>query len=153
MSNWASTERIPAEVTLAEAVILKGEIHLQPLVGHHVGPETPLEMLNRPEPFFPVTLTGGQIAFAAKAQVAVVTCEAGVAMSDAERASAAKTIRLEVTMAGGNELKGWAALELPPTRNRTLDYLNEPGPFFLLRTEAATCYINRTYVRVVKPAD
>lgn len=153
MSNWASTERLPAEVTLAESVILQGEIHLQPRVGHHDGPETPLEMLNRPEPFFPVTLSGGQIAFAAKSQVAVVTCQPGVAMSDSERASAAKTIRLDVTMAGGSAFNGWASLELPPTRNRTLDYLNEPGPFFLLRTEAATCYINRAYVRVVKPAD
>lgn len=153
MSNWASTERVPAEVALAEAVVLQGDIHLQPRVGHHDGPETPLEMLNRPEPFFPVTLTGGQIAFAAKAQVAMVTCGPGVAMSDSERASAAKTIRLDVTMAGGSQFRGWAALELPPTRNRTLDYLNEPGPFFMLRTEDATCYINRAYVTVVRPAD
>ena len=153
MSNWASTERLPAEVTLAESVALQGEIHLQPRVGHHDGPETPLEMLNRPEPFFPVTLSNGQIAFAAKAQVVMVTCDPGVAVSDAERASAAKTIRLDVTMAGGHQFNGWAALELPPTKNRTLDYLNQPGPFFMLRTEAATCYINRTHVRVVRPGD
>ena len=153
MSNWASTERIPAQVILAEAVVIQGDIHLQPRVGHHDGPETPLEMLNRTDPFFPVTLTEGQIAFAAKAQVAMVTCDPDVALTDMERASAAKTIRLHVTMAGGNQVEGWASLELPPTRNRTLDYLNEPGPFFALRTEASTCYINRTYVRVVKPGD
>jgi len=153
MSNWASTERIPAHVTMAESVVLEGEIHLQPRVGHHDGPETPLEMLNRAESFFPVTLQGGQIAFAAKAQVAMVSCDPGVALSDAERASAAKTIRLDVTMAGGHRVEGWAALELPPTKNRTLDYLNEPGLFFVLRTEAATCYLNRMHVRVVKPAD
>ena len=153
MSNWASTERIPAQVTMAESVVIQGDIHLQPRVGHHDGPETPLEMLNRPEPFFPVTLAGGQIAFAAKAQVALVTCDPGIAMTDVERASAAKTIRLDVTMAGGNQVKGWASLELPPTRNRTLDYLNEPGPFFVLRTETATCYINRLHVRVVRPGD
>ena len=153
MSNWASTERIAAQVTLAGSVGIQGDIHLQPRVGHHDGPETPLEMLNRPEPFFPVTLPGGQIAFAAKAQVAMVTCNPGVALTDAERASAAKTIRLEVTMAGGTQVAGWALLELPPTRNRTLDYLNEPGPFFALSTETAICYINRTYVSVVKAAD
>jgi hypothetical protein len=153
MSNWASTERIPAQVTLAESVVLQGDIHLQPQVGHHDGPETPLEMLNRPESFFPVTLEGGQIAFAAKAQVAMVSCDPGIALTEAERASAAKTIRLDVTMAGGHRVEGWASLELPPTRNRTLDYLNEPGLFFLLRTEGATCYLNRMYVRVVQPAD
>lgn len=153
MSNWATTERIRAEIILAETMILKGEIHLQPRVSAHDGPETPLEMLNRKEPFFPVTLPEGQIAFAAKSQVAVVSCDPETLPADVERASAAKTVRLQVTLAGGSQYEGWAALELPPTRNRTLDYLNEPGPFFTLRTETATCYINRDHVRLVKPAD
>jgi hypothetical protein len=153
MADWASTERIQAELDLAEHVRLLGELHVQARVGHHDGPETPLEMLNRPEPFFPVTLQGGEIAFTAKSQVSVVTCGPAIGISDPDRAGAAKTIGLEVTMASGEEFRGWAALELPPTKARTLDYLNAPGRFFTLLSEEATRYINRRYVRLVRPLD
>ena len=153
MGDWASTERITADITLADQTRLRGELHVQGRVAHHDGPETPLEMLNRPDAFFPVTLDAGRIAFVAKAQVAVVACSRDVGHSDPERASAAKTIALEIVMAGGEEFQGWATLELPPTRARTLDYLNAPGQFFSLRGEDATRFINRAHVRVVRPMD
>lgn len=153
MSDWASTERVRAEVLLAEQVRMEGELHLQPRVGLHDGPETPVEMLNRPDPFFPITLPGGQIAFAAKSQVAVVVCATDVGLTDPERAGAAKTIALEVTLAGGAELRGLATLELPPTRARALDFVNAAGLFFTLRGDSATWIVNRTYVRMVRPLD
>lgn len=153
MGDWASTERISADISLAEQAGLKGELHLQGRVAHHDGPETPLEMLNRPDAFFPVTLEQGKIAFLAKAQVAVVACSPEVGHADPERASAAKTIALEIVMAGGAEFRGWAALELPPTKARTLDYLNAAGLFFSLQGEDATRFINRAHVRVVRPLD
>jgi hypothetical protein len=153
MADWASTERITADITLAEQVELKGELHVQARVARHDGPETPLEMLNRPDTFFPVTLPTGNIAFVAKAQVAVVSCSPEVAQSDPDRLSAAKTIALEIVMAGGAEFQGWATLELPPTRARTLDYLNAAGLFFSLHGKDATRFINRAHVRVVRPLD
>ena len=153
MGDWASTERITAHISLADQARLVGELHVQGRVAHHDGPETPLEMLNRPDAFFPVTLDEGRIAFLPKAQVAVVACSAEVGDSDPERASAAKTIALEIVMAGGEEFRGWANLELPPTRARTLDYLNAPGQFFSLKGEDATRFINRAHVRVVRPLD
>ena len=153
MSDWASTERITADISLAEQARLHGELHVQGRVAHHDGPETPLEMLNRPDAFFPVTVDQGKIAFVAKSQVAVVACAPEVGFSDPERASAAKTIALEIVMADGDEFRGWATLELPPTRARTLDYLNAPGQFFSLQGEDATRFINRGHVRVVRPMD
>lgn len=153
MADWASTERIPADISLAEQWRLMGELHVQGRVAHHDGPETPLEMLNRPDNFFPVTLDNGKIAFVAKAQVSVVACAPQVGQGDPERASAAKTIALEIVMAGGTEFRGWATLELPPTRARTLDYLNAGGLFFSLQGEDATRFINRTFVRLVRPLD
>jgi hypothetical protein len=153
MGDWASTERISADISLADQARLSGELHVQGRVAHHDGPETPLEMLNRPDAFFPVTLEQGKVAFLAKAQVSVVACPPNLGPSDPERVSAAKTIALEIVMAGGEEFRGWATLELPPTRARTLDYLNAPGQFFSLFGEDATRFINRSHVRVVRPTD
>ena len=153
VSNWASTERIPAEISLAEQVVIHGDLHVQPRVAQHDGAETPLEMLNRPDAFFPISLATGEISFVAKAQVAVVTCGPFSSLQDPERSEAVKTIGLVVRMAGGAEFSGRAELELPPTRARALDYLNAAGAFFALRSEAALRFINRTHVRVVRPID
>lgn len=153
MSDWAATERIEAEITLAEAMILQGELHVQARVATHDGPETPLEMLNRADPFFPLTLPEGGVLFVAKAQVVCVTCQAETGMSDPERLGAARVIRLGVTLEGGHEVQGWAALELPETQQRPLDYLNTTGPFFTLQSEDATRYVHRQHVRVARPLD
>jgi hypothetical protein len=153
MGDWASTERIQAGIVLADRAELAGELHVQGRVAQHDGPESPLEMLNRADPFFPLALPGGRIAFVAKAQVAVVACAAVPGPADPERASAAKTISLEVVMAGGAEFRGWATMELPPARARTLDYLNAPGKFFALTCPDATRFINRSHVSVVRPLE
>ena len=153
MADWASTERIHADIALTEHQQVVGDLHLQTRVAHHDGPETALEMLNRGDPFFPVTVSDGQVAFVAKSQVAVVTCGPEIGMADPERQGAAKTLSLEVMLAGGSVFRGWATLELPPTRARTLDYLNGPGLFFALQSEGAARFINRTYVRIVRSLD
>lgn len=153
MNHWASTERAPAEIRLADGGIVAGELHLQSRVAHRSGPETVLEMLNRPDPFFPLSLADGGIVFLSKAQVAVVTCGPGAGEVDPDRTSAAKQVGLEVGIRGGDELRGWATLELPPTRLRALDYLNAAGVFFAVRTHARTHFINRAHARLVRPLD
>lgn len=153
MGDWASTERISAHISLADQARLSGELHVQGRVAQHDGAETPLEMLNRPDAFFPVTLERGKVAFLAKAHVSFVACPPNLGPSDPERVSAAKTIALEIVMAGGEEFRGWATMELPPTRARTLDYLNAPGMFFSLQGEDAIRFINRAHVRMVRPLD
>ena len=151
-SDWASTERVSAEITLADGTVLAGEIHVQPRVAHHEGAETPVEMLNRTEPFFVLSHEGG-VLFLSKAQVAYVSCGAQPPLGDPERFNAAKLVALEVQLVGGAEFKGWATVERPPNRARTLDYLNEPEPFFTVWTNAVTCYIHRAHVRLVRPLD
>jgi hypothetical protein len=152
MSDWGTTERVAAEVTLAEGEHLAGDLHVQVRVAYRDGPETPLELLNRPEPFF-VLAGAGQVTFVSKAQTAVVACDPSVGADDAERLGAAKRVALAVTLAGGVEYTGWAAFELPPTRGRTLDYLNGGERFFTLRADDATRYVNRAHVRFVRPLD
>ncbi|MDH3495619.1 MAG: hypothetical protein OER21_02545 [Gemmatimonadota bacterium] len=153
MNQWSKTERVPAEVIFSEGISLCGDLHLQPGSANHLGPETPLEMLNRPEGFFPLSLPSGEVALLAKTQTAVVICEREPQLPDAERRSIAKSVDLVVRMVGGTEYRGTAAFEMPPANSRALDFMNEPERFFALEDEATTWYINRTLVRHVHPQD
>ena len=156
MSDWGTTTRIRSLVTLANGEVYPGEIHLIDWVHHHAGPETPLEMLNRPEGFFPVTQDHGTV-FIPKAQVAMVTCEwpphgwppdGIVLLPDPER-----RVSLLVRLASGEELRGEAAMAPRNGHGRALDYLNEAGSFFQLVTDNVPRLINRAHVSVVRPLD
>jgi hypothetical protein len=154
MSDYGSTNRVPAKVALVEGLAVEGELHLLTRPAYPPGPETPLEMLNRPHAFFALTLTGGGVAFIPKSQVVEISCEAEVPpFSDPDRETAAKHIELEVVLPGGSEYRGRATLELPPNRSRALDYVNGPGGFFALWSVGATRYINKSHVRLIRPLD
>jgi hypothetical protein len=153
MSDWGSTNRVPAQVALAEGMILEGELHLLTRPAYPPGPETPLEMLNRPDPFFVLTLPDGTVTFVAKAQVTVIDCREQPALTDPDRISAAKLVGLEVMLHGGAEYRGRATVELPPGRSRALDYVNGQGQFFTLFSDDMTHYLNKSFVRLIRPLD
>jgi hypothetical protein len=111
-------------------------------------------MLNRPDAFFALTLTGGGVAFVPKSQVVEISCQEDVPLfSDPDRESAAKHVELEVVMPGGSEHRGRATVELPPNRARALDFVNGTGLFFALWSDGATRYINKSHVRLIRPLD
>lgn len=151
MTNWASTNRLTSRVTLAEGLVIQGDVHLQPLVALHDGPETPVELLNRGEAFFVMSLPNGEVVFVSKEQVAVLACAKVVTFEDEGRKVAARMIPLLIMMVGGAEHRGIAVSELPPTRARALDFLNAPDRFFQLLTDEGTLCINRRFVRAVRP--
>jgi len=153
MSEWGSTNRVPAHVALAEGMILEGELHLLTRPAYPPGPETPLEMLNRPDPFFVLTLPDGAVTFVAKAQVVVIDCREQPALTDPDRITAAKLVGLEVMLHGGAEYRGRATVELPPGRSRALDYVNGQGQFFTLFSDEMTHYFNKSFVRLIRPLD
>lgn len=153
MSDWGSTNRVPAVVALAEGVVLEGELHLLTRPAYPPGPETPLEMLNRPDPFFALTLPDGAVTFVPKAQVAVIDCREDPGLTDPDRINAAKLVALEVVLRGGAEYRGRATVELPPGRARALDYVNGPGEFFTLVSDDTMHYLNKSLVRVIRPLD
>ena len=153
MSDWGTTNRVPAEVTLAEGLVVKGDLHVLARDTYPPGPETPLEMLNRPEVFFALALPDGSVTFMPKLQVAVVSCHDQIMLSDPERISAARLVALEVVLHGGAEYRGRATFELPSNRGRTLDYVNAPGSFFALWSDDATWYVNKAHVRLIRPFD
>ena len=55
MNDWGTTTKVPAEVVLAEGIVLAGDVHLYARPTYPPGPETVLEMLNRGDVFFALT--------------------------------------------------------------------------------------------------
>lgn len=153
MTQWSATEQVAAEVIFVDGSSLQGNLHLQPGSAHHRGSETPLEMLNRSESFFPVALLSGEIALVSKAQTAVVACGSASHRHDADRVSIAKAVALDVHVAGHEVIHGTASLELPPSHSRALDFLNEPERFFAVADGDTTWHVNRAHVRYVHPHD
>jgi hypothetical protein len=153
MSDWGATQRVAAKVVLAEGVVLAGDLHLLARTASALDPESPLEMLNREDPFFALSLNEGGVAFISKSQVSVVSCRDQAPLDDPERASAARLVALAVELTDGVEYRGRSTFELPPPRARALDYVNGPGRFFALGNDDVTQYINKSLVRLIRPLD
>ena len=151
--DWGSIYQEEARVVFADGGVIDGHLHLLARVNYPPGPETPLDMLNRAETFFALTGAEGGPVLLSKTQVAVVTCSERALPSDPERRSAARFVPIDVRMATGLELQGQSALELPPVRNRTLDFVNTPGQFFALWSGDLTHFVNKALVRLIRPLD
>ena len=138
---------VPAILLLAGGGKREGEVYVMERVGQHAGPETPLDMLNRADPFFPFRSKkdGEGVLLVAKARTVTLTVP---------RPPAAKKATLEITLADGSILNGWATLELPQHHSRLLDYLNAAAePFFALTTSAEVHLVNRAHVLYARPGD
>jgi hypothetical protein len=153
MNDWGATQRVPAEVVLARGGVLVGDLHLLARTAYPLDPESPLEMLNRSDPFFALMLAEGGAVFVSKSQVAMLSCWGQSPLRDPDRISAAKLVALEVELADGTKYQGRSTFELPPSRSRALDYVNGPGPFFVLWTDDLTRYLNKSLVRLIRPLD
>ncbi len=133
----------------------EGEVYVMERVPQHAGPETPLDMLNRAEGFFPFRPkdAGPGVLLVAKARTVSLTV-ARTQPEDSVRLSAAKQASLELTLADGSTLSGWATLELPQHHSRLLDYLNAAAePFFAITTADAVHLVNRAHVLYARPED
>ncbi|HET7041782.1 MAG TPA: hypothetical protein VFI13_07175 [Gemmatimonadales bacterium] len=151
--TWATSLRVPATLHFADGSEAAGAVHVQSAVAHHDGPETVVEMLNRPEPFLVLSFEESGVAFIPKAQVALIETAAPEA-DDRERISAARPLTLEVEMmVTARVIEGVAVAELPPTRARALDFLNDGGAFFPVQANATLWAVHRTHVRTVRPVD
>jgi hypothetical protein len=112
-------------------------------------------MLNRDDAFFPFRPEEGDgIMLIAKAHTVSVSVDHQAPISDPMRLSAAKTAGLELVLAGGATLGGWASYELPWGHSRLMDYLNDvASPFFAVWTHGTTYYVNRLHVMYARPLE
>jgi hypothetical protein len=137
---------------MADGAVLVGDLHLVARATYPADTESPLEMLNRGDPFFALSLAQGGVVFVSKAQAAAVSCQ-DTSPLDPARASAARLVALEVSLTNGVEYRGRATYELPPARARTLDYVNGSERFFTVWTDDLTRYINKSLLRLIRPLD
>ncbi len=152
-----SIPRVAMPATLLQTAGGKreGEIYVMERVPQHAGQETPLDMLNRAEGWFPFRPKGNGdgVLLVAKARTVFLTVPL-TEPEDAARLSAAKQARLEVTLADGTQLNGRATLELPQHHSRVLDYLNAAAePFFAITTADGVHLVNRAHVLYARPED
>ena len=144
---------VPASLLLAGGGTRVGEVYVMERVPQHAGHETPLDMLNRPDAFFPFRTKEDGVLLVAKARTVTLTV-APPKVEDSARQSAAKKAMFEVTLADGSNLTGWATLELPEHHSRLLDYLNAVAqPFFALTTASEMLLVNRAHVLYARPED
>ena len=153
MDDWGRTERIRAEIQLADGAHLLGDLFVQGRSPHHDGPETLVEMLNRPEPFTAVALQGDGVVFVPKAQIALIAADEPPPADGGLRLSTTKLVGLELEMLGGKVLTGLVSVDLPPTHNRPIDFLNEAGTFFSLAAHPANWIVHRAHLRGARPVD
>lgn len=154
MSSFALPRvALAATLRLSAGGERKGQVFLMERVPQHSGLETPLEMLNRDETFFPFRPDGRDpILLVAKAHTVWLAVAPGRDGEDPARASAATRIALDLTIADGAHLIGVAAVEMPKHHSRLLDYLNaSASPFFAVITAQGTHFVNRAHVLYAQP--
>jgi hypothetical protein len=146
---------VPATLLLTAGARREGEIYVMERVPQHAGPETPLDMLNRAEPFFPFRAKDdGAVLLVAKARTVTLSVPPDASAADPVRLSAAKQARIVVMLADESTVSGWATLELPEHHSRVLDYLNASAdPFFAVTTEDEIQFVNRAHVLYARPED
>ncbi len=146
---------VPAHLLLTQGVSRPGQVYVMERVPHHDGPETVLEMLNRPEGFFAFRPTeGADVLLVSKVHTISVSVHRQAPISDPARLTAAKLLGVEIVLAGGSTLGGWASSELPAHHQRLLDYLNAThDAFFAVWTHASTHCVNRGHVLYARPLD
>lgn len=147
---------IPAVLLQTGGGKRSGEIYVMERAPQHAGHETALDMLNRPEAFFAFRPKDDSkaVLLVTKARTVTLTVPRATTDQDPERLSAARTGRLELTLADGSRLSGSATIEMPQHHSRLLDYLNAAAePFFAISTADEIHLVNRAHVLYARPED
>jgi|SRR5579859_103790 len=150
-------QSVAARLLLTEGKERHGAVYVMARASHREGPETPLEMLNRPEGFFPFLPDGSKdVQLISRAQTITLSIPSDdpAAHPSQMRLSGARLVGLEVKLDTGKSIAGHASLELPRHQTRVIDYLNAtPDSFFAVTADGATYFVNRAHVLYVLPTD
>lgn len=146
--------RVPKVPVLVELVLdggrrFRGILHLSPAAGCHGGRERVIELLDAPEPFLPMTVTGSGAHLLAKERIVLVQVPEPEDAGLGDIGAAAMTnveLGLATMPPDMRHLRGTMTIAMPPGRVRLLDYLNETGPFIPLQTDGGTVLVARRYI-------
>jgi hypothetical protein len=144
---------VAAQLVLTYGGARAGQIYVMQRVPQHDGPETVLELLNRPEGFFAFRpAEDGEVLLISKAQTVSLSVDRQAPITDPTRLTAARMLGVEIIVTGGASVGGWASAELPQAHSRLLDYLNaSPDMFFAIWSHTTTHYVNRAHVLFARP--
>lgn len=130
-----------------------GDVFLQPYVAHRHGPEEVGDLLNSPEPFFPLRCADGAIRFYPKDRVLQVELHDAPPEDDYRRMGAREAL-VELTPPVGESYRASIFYEVPTARPRLLDYLNRlEGRFMLVHTPSGCRLVNWAQLDSLRPLD
>lgn len=145
-----AVERRTAEVAIRfpGQEVVRGQLFLALMAKGHAGPETVLDLMNEPEPFFVLRVEGQPpVRMINKERIV----EVEVSDQPEEEQPLAKEEEMSLMFQDGFSLTGRARVELPPTKSRLIDFLNNSERFFELRDGSSLHIINRKHISHVKP--
>lgn len=127
---------------------LEGDVFLQPTARYRTGPQDPADLLEEPEPFFPLASDGRDLLLVAKNQLRWLQFANSGADTDLGGVAEAN---VEVTFTDGSSTTGALRLETRVDRPRLLDFLNDDHHQFLrLHVPQGVCLINRSKIAQVR---
>lgn len=137
--------RLPVVVVMTSGERLTGDLFVQGNARTSSGFEEPPDVLNSPEPFFPLGTLSGRTLLCAKAHVR----ELILAREDTAQPEWELGARAEVAVAlrDGHLVKGTVLIAQESARQRVLDYLNRLSTRFLtLYSAHGMVLINREQI-------
>ena len=130
-----------------------GAMFVQGHARHRSAPEDPCDILNEPEPFFPLLTENGETLLIPKARVLEVSGDIPSQRFTAS-GSGSPGVTIAVTLVGGTVRTGAVFLDMPGPAPRPLDFLNRlPERFFALHDTDEVRLINRDLIERVHPLD
>ena len=141
-------------LTLLGGESISGAMFVQGHARHRSAPEDPGDILNEPEPFFPLVTETGETLLIPKARVLVVAGDIPSQQHIALRGAGVAGVTIAVTLVGGLVRTGAVFLDTPGPAPRPLDFLNHlPERFFALHGTDGVRLINRDLIERVHPLD
>lgn len=145
--------RVPVVLRTLAGERVEGDVFLQPYSQNRRGPEEVIDLLNAPEPFFPVRCRDGAIRIVAKDRLVEVELIEPPSEDDA-RPLGAREAHVELVVADGRQYSACIFYEVPTARPRLLDFLNRLGQRFLLVHTDTTCrLVNWRLIDSLRPLD
>ena len=140
-------------LTLLGGERIVGAMFVQGHARHRSAREDPCDILNEPEPFFPLLTETGETLLIPKARVLEV-CGDIPSQRLTARGTGAPGVMIAVTLVGGTVRTGAVFLDMPGPAPRPLDFLNRlPERFFALHDTDEVRLINRDLIERVHPLD
>lgn len=143
--------RLPVTVTLLGGAKLEGDLFVRASSRYAQRLEDAPEVLNSPQPFFPMALPTGEIALVAKAHVYSLRGGPGAIHQDFSLGS---PTTVELFLADGERVTGRVLIEPRRAHTRVLDFLNVTDErFFTVFLKHGLLLVNRSQVVRVRPLD